>query len=112
MELMIAMTIFVVFTGILINSYSAIVKAQRGANDYRILYTEARTVFDTLTEDFRNNTVNYCTYNAALAENDEIFLISKDALRETHIKYDEAEQLLQMSRTTIPDGTFDFIHNK
>ncbi len=59
MELLISMTIFIIFVGILINSYTYIVKSQREANDYRQLYAEARHVFDKLTEEIRAGSIYY-----------------------------------------------------
>lgn len=57
MEMLVAMAIFVMFTGILISSYLGIVKALRGEEEHRILYSEARHVFDVLTEESRNSTI-------------------------------------------------------
>lgn len=49
-EMLIAMVIFVIFTGVLLNSYMSVVKAIRGANEYRVMYSDARHVFDEITE--------------------------------------------------------------
>ena len=57
-EMLVAMAIFVIFTGLLINSYMGIVKALRVTEEQRIVYSEARHVFDVLTEEARNAT-NY-----------------------------------------------------
>lgn len=62
-EIMIAMAIFVTFTGIMINSYTHIIKAQTEANDYRILYSEARQVFDKLTDEIRDSAIYYPVTN-------------------------------------------------
>ena len=51
-EMLIAMTIFVTFIGILMSSYTSIVRAQRDANDYRETYVKARQVFDLLKIGF------------------------------------------------------------
>ena len=56
-EMLVAMAIFVMFTGILISSYLGIVKALRGEEENRILYSDARHVFDVLTEESRNSTI-------------------------------------------------------
>lgn len=84
-ELMIAMSIFIVFTGILINSYTAIVRSQHEANEYRILYTEARKVFDVISEDLRNSVVDYCML--PLTTGEDMYLVSKDAMTKSHIQY-------------------------
>ena len=56
-EMLVAMAIFMVFTGILISSYIGIVKALQGAEEYRVLYADARHVFDVITETARNSTI-------------------------------------------------------
>lgn len=103
-ELMVSMTIFIVFTGILINSYTSIVRAQQQANEYRVLYTEARTVFDTIGDDLRNGMVDYCAIDN---DADTINLVSKDALTKTRIEYDQDEQKIKMGRVqlTNPEDT-------
>lgn len=54
-EMLIAMVIFVIFTGLLLNSYMSVVKAIRGANEYRVMYSDARHVFDVITEVARES---------------------------------------------------------
>lgn len=54
-EMLIAMVIFIVFTGLLLNSYMSVVKAIRGANEYRVMYSDARHVFDVITEVARES---------------------------------------------------------
>lgn len=86
-EMLVSMTIFMVFVGILINSYSTIIKAQKEANDYRAMYSEARAVFDTLIATLREGMIDYanpeygggCT---SLITNmtDDLWLISKDGV--------------------------------
>ncbi|MFA6992350.1 MAG: type II secretion system protein, partial [Candidatus Gracilibacteria bacterium] len=50
-ELLIAMTIFVMFVGVLMGSYISVIKGQKEANDYRILYSESRRIFEMITEE-------------------------------------------------------------
>lgn len=56
-EMLVAMAIFVIFTGLLVNSYMGIVKALRVTEEQRIIYSEARHVFDVLIEEARNSTI-------------------------------------------------------
>jgi len=58
-EMLVAMAIFMLFTGVLLSSYLGIVKALRNAEDYRILYSEARHVFDVITDTARNYKIDY-----------------------------------------------------
>lgn len=58
-ELMISMTIFIMFIGVLFGSYMAIVKGQRDANSYRAMYSESRRVFEKITDEVRNGIIYY-----------------------------------------------------
>lgn len=90
-EMLISMAIFVTFTGILISSYSSIVRAQNEANEQRIMYVEARKVFDQLIQEFRDGMIDYQAYNngelGATGVLREVKLISKDADVKTDLKY-------------------------
>ena len=89
-ELLIAMAIFVTFTGVLISSYTSIVKGQRDANDYRVLAVEARHVFETLNQELRDGMVDYgenCDIPMNGSE-EKITLVSKDGIRKTRITFD------------------------
>lgn len=58
-ELLIAMMIFVIFLTVLMGSYFRLIRAQKEANDYRILYSEARTVFDSISDELKNDAIYY-----------------------------------------------------
>ncbi len=61
-ELLISISIFVVFIGIVSQSYVGIVRAQRQANGVRKIYSEMRVFFETLAEDARLNSPAYDCY--------------------------------------------------
>jgi prepilin-type N-terminal cleavage/methylation domain-containing protein len=94
-ELLIAMAIFVLFISVLINTYSYIVQAQRKANDERVVYVEARKVFDIMLTEFRDGMVDYAAFNKDICSNgatnsffgpkDEVKLVSKDDSVKTRI---------------------------
>ena len=87
-EMLIAMAIFVTFIGILISSYTSIVKAQRDANQYRETYVEARQVFDVLVQELRDGMVDYQKYPAGImGKQKDLYLISKDNSVRTHVVY-------------------------
>ncbi|MFA5947954.1 MAG: type II secretion system protein [Candidatus Gracilibacteria bacterium] len=58
-ELIIAMSIFVMFIGILMSSYTNIITSQRDANMYRHIYSDARSIFEKITDDARNCAIDY-----------------------------------------------------
>ncbi len=80
-ELLIAMAIFVMFTGIVIRSYADIVYSQRGANEYRMLYSNSREIMDALVDDIRDNFIYYLSNISSdySLGSSELVLISKDA---------------------------------
>ena len=98
-EMLIAMAIFVVFTGVLINSYMGIVGSLRDAGKYRILYSDARHVFDVLTEESRNSTVygEDCN-NLGFGVGDIVEFCSVDGMKKVAFKYVEGEQSLYVEK--------------
>jgi len=56
-EMLVAMSIFVIFVGVVMNSYLTVVRAMRDAEEYRVLYSDARHVFDVLTENAREKSI-------------------------------------------------------
>jgi len=76
-ELLIAMTIFIAFVGVLFGSYISIISGQRDANNYRIMYSEARRVFDQITQEVRNGIVYYPENTAGIVSNDYNIELSK-----------------------------------
>lgn len=91
-EMMIAMVIFVMFLGVLIGSYTDIVKSQQEANDYRILYSEARRVFDKITEEVRNGAIYYGIDVDYRNVNERLVLISMEGGRHVVFEYDDEEE--------------------
>lgn len=111
MEMLIAMGIFVAFTGVLIGSYTSIVRSQREANEYRIMYSESRKVFETLTAYFRDGMVDYAAYqdgvpaggevSAQGSQNREIKLISKDGQKKMQIFYNKDEGVVSLQNSSL-----------
>lgn len=95
-EMLVAMAIFMVFTGIMITSYMSIVKALNGAEEYRILYAEARHIFDVMTDSARGGVVypeERFPCNAEFSATDSSSVVkvvlanSKFAPRETELEF-------------------------
>ncbi|MBD3330560.1 prepilin-type N-terminal cleavage/methylation domain-containing protein [Candidatus Peregrinibacteria bacterium] len=90
-ELLIAMAIFITFTGIIINSYTSIVRSQRDANDYRTIYSEARTIFEEIVDTSRDMAVYYgdnlsSEFTGAVSE---LTFVSKDGQKVVRYALDE-----------------------
>lgn len=107
-EVLIAMSIFVIFIGILINSYSIIIKSQSDANNYRAVYEEARDSFEILVNEFRDGVVDYgnieyrCRPQVLKEGRSSVHLISRDALTKTDLVFDNG--VLKMRKGTLPIG--------
>ena len=101
-EMLVAMTIFVVFIGVIISSYASIVQSQKHTNDFRIVYADARSVFETLVLDLRDGMVDYASYHghAVPVGNglQELYLVSKDAAVKTKIVYKVDEKSVFVSQ--------------
>lgn len=91
-EMLVAMAIFMLFTGVLLTSYLGIVKALRNAEDYRILYSEARHVFDVITDTARNYKINYETTGFAMNSVKTIEFLSLNEMKK--IRFDAANGLV------------------
>lgn len=110
-EMLIAMAIFVSFTGVLIGSYTSIVSAQREANEYRVMYSEARKVFETLILELRDSMIDYRQY----VYGGDIFFVSKDGGKQTEVSYDQEKITLNYSYLENVDntqGAFAVIYGK
>lgn len=111
-ELLVAMTVFIMFIGVVIGSYMGLVRSQREANEYRIMYSEARNVFDSLAWEMRNGTVDYRYYHDSDTEGiltkglSEVVLISKDADERTFIRYENEAVYVQSAPFNPDDFAF------
>lgn len=98
-EMLVAMSIFAVFVGVMIGSYTGIVRGQREANDYRTMYAESRRVFESVIYELREGMVDYgCSKFKSL---NELYLVSKDGKTHTHIF--EKEGVLKMKKGSVEE---------
>lgn len=98
-EMLVSMAIFMTFTGILISSYTGIIRAQRDANFYRDMYVQARQVMETLVQELRDGMVDYghASVTNVVAGNvlsvplpdGQLYLVSRDGATKTHITYEK-----------------------
>ena len=61
-ELVVSLSIFMVFLGIVSTSYLSIIHAQREANSIRKMYSEVRNFMEMLAQDARLGTLDYDCY--------------------------------------------------
>lgn len=63
-EMLISISILMIFLGIVAGSYTTLVSANRKANDAQKLYRDARFVFDILAAELHNGTLDYSCLDA------------------------------------------------
>lgn len=102
-ELLIAMTVFVSFLGVLIGSYTSIIKGQREADEYRIMYSESRKIFETVIGELRDGMVDYKKHNAdanvgILGGLTTLYVVSKDASMQSSIVFDEESGVVSIAK--------------
>ncbi|MCC6643543.1 type II secretion system protein [Candidatus Peregrinibacteria bacterium] len=108
-ELLLAIGIFMGFMLVVTNVYIEIVRAQRAANQTRLIYSELRQFTDYLNTEMREGGIDYFCYNPPIAEsldfynlaltrctdaalltassNDNLRTISRDGLQASIIKF-------------------------
>lgn len=62
-ELLIAMSIFMIFMVVVSNSYIDIIRAQKTANETRLIYTELREFVDIVNNEMREGEIDYFCYD-------------------------------------------------
>lgn|SRR3989338_4086848 len=99
-ELIVSMTIFTIFVGVVTSTFLLTSRALREADEVRKVYGEARLLMDQLTQDVRLNAVDYACLNTGqtyqtirFAECDEraVFLplISGDGAHRTIYRFED-----------------------
>jgi len=121
-ELIVSLTIFTLFVGVIASTFIVMSRSLQQANEVRKVYTEARGLMDRLTQDIRLYTLDYDCYedsqNATLdlleCENRQIdggngetlflALISPDGMERVMYDFDDVDQEVQILKWDF-DGT-------
>ncbi len=108
-ELLIAMSVFMIFMIVVSNSYIDIIRAQKSANETRLIYTELREFVDLVNNEMREGEIDYFCYDTDLNNEpadrgrcgdttkftvdtgNNLRTISKDGLRSSMIAFISAE---------------------
>lgn len=101
-ELLISIVIFMIFLGIVSQSYISIVRAQRQANEVRKMYSDVRLVMDFIAEEVRLSSIDYDCYagkgsdcedllggSLFAGRTDHLVLIRQGGTAKTFIKLDQ-----------------------
>lgn len=114
-ELLIAMSIFMIFMLVVSNSFIDIIRAQKTANETRLMYSELRDFVDLVNNEMREGSVDFFCYNQDILINPDftsqslarciegadlqissgnnLRTISKDGLQSTVIKFLSGDDL-------------------
>ena len=123
-ELLVSMAVFVIFLGVVSTSYVGIVRSQRQANAVRKMYSEVRTLMDTMSSDMRLGSPDYDCYEASSdvnkcpaevknklqleADGSSIYLalVNKDNTEKTFYWFDPTAQKLKLKKFSIANGAW------
>ncbi len=112
-ELLVSLSIFIVFLGVVSQSYISIVRSQREANNVRRTYSEVRNLMETLVEDGRLNSPDYDCYEQSsnlqlcpaditnellMGSENYLVLINKNLTEKTVYRYNPDLLTIQVKR--------------
>lgn len=103
-ELLISMVIFVIFLGVVTNSYVSIVRNQRQANEVRKMYSDVRRFMDMFAQEVRLSSIDYACYN-------NTNILDPNACTETgaSITNGAANMLLLVNKDGLERSTFSYV---
>lgn len=132
-ELLIAICIFMMFIVVATDAFIQIIRAQKSANETRLMYSELRNFTDYLNNELREGGIDYFCYNqnlledldfkqAALGRCDEaatltvgagnnLRTISRDGLTGSIIKFDAEKQKVCLKRYRNNNGAWQLETN-
>jgi prepilin-type N-terminal cleavage/methylation domain-containing protein len=101
-ELLISISIFMVFLALAAGSYGSLVKANRAANDMQKIYREVRFIFDTMAAEIRNGNLDYACINETQLDplclenqfSKVLSVLGKNNLNRSLFKFDESDKKL------------------
>jgi hypothetical protein len=113
MELVISISVFMIFLTIAAGSYASLTSANRKANDMQKLYAETRRVFDAFSEEIKSGYIDFncvsgtdpeCLYNSGTEEKKVLRILHDNGRKRTIFKFDETNKKIMMA--TQPGGSF------
>jgi len=94
MEMLISITIFMMFLGIIASSYTSLTGANRRANETQKLYREIRFVFDTLAQEIRAGTIDYSCIDPS---EKTLCIVDGKGQKRAMINFNEAEKSITLA---------------
>lgn len=87
-EMVVSMSIFMIFLTVVLNSYISLTTTQNKANKNREAVAEAKEIFNFISEEAREKAIDYTCFQDTICgtKEDTLSLISKDGLNRTIIR--------------------------
>lgn len=109
-ELLVAIAIFMGFMIVASNAYLEIIRAQKTANETRLIYSELRNFIDLINNELREGTVDYFCYNQELLENLDFNQLALTRCYDSAIlTVDAGNNLRTISRDGLSSSIIKFI---
>ncbi|GEM_PF-3995129 len=104
-EMLISITLFMSFLGLVASSYTSLVSANRKAKEIQNLYNDVRFVFDTLASEIRGGEVDYSCINGEILDPlcKAISILHENGKKRSMYTFDDAAKkilVLHQSRTS------------
>lgn len=131
-ELLLAITIFMLFIMTATNTFLEIIRAQKSANEVRLMYSEMRNFVDYVSNELREGSVDYFCYKQGFVQNldfkqaalvrcedvasltvesgNNLRTISRDGLTSSIIKFDDENSKVCVKRFRNVDGAWQLEH--
>lgn len=97
-EMMISITILMIFFGIVSRSYISVVASNKGAQEAQRVYADVRNILNTIGDDIRNGEIDYSFCRNSSCE-DTLPIVEKAGSYRTIYKFDaSAKQILSQKQ--------------
>ncbi len=109
-ELLISISIFMGFMIVASNAYIEIIRAQKTANETRLIYSEMRNFIDLLNNELREGTVDYFCYNQGFLNNPDFTSVALTRCYDgSSLVVDSGNNLRTISRDGLSSSIIKFV---
>lgn len=97
-ELVISISIFMIFIAIAGASYISLASANKQANDMQKLYREVRFVFDTFAQEIQNGKLDYSYFDEKAFDEIALSILSDQQTKRSIFKFDKKTRKLMVKK--------------
>ena len=102
-EMVISISIFMIFTTIVASSFTTLMRANRTANETQKIYFGVRGVFDTFSTELRNGTIDYSTGCEPTPEAQKVCIVQSDGVHRDVYTWDQGNKKLSVQKQSRAD---------